>query len=118
VSSTATAADDRNGAPEGVTHSHAEPYTEDDFGIVETLDPTTKALVRVTVPKTCTDKAVRIEHGGPDRIIENLENPHASEDADLDPETDDVIWDAEAKHWVRRVHVGEVGGGAEAAASA
>lgn len=44
--------DDRNGAPEGVTHSHAERFNEDDFAIVEVTHPDTNEPVRFTVPAT------------------------------------------------------------------
>lgn len=107
--------DDRNGAPEGVVHSHADRYNEDDFAIVEAQTPNGLDTVRFTVPATCTDRTIRIEHGGPYRDIDNVPNPFATEDDELDPDTDDVIWDPTAKTWVRRVVAGEAGGSAEAA---
>lgn len=107
--------DDRNGAPEGVVHSHADRYNEDDFAIVEHVYPGTMDPVRFTVPATCTDQLITIEHGGPGRLIERVPNPFATEDDELDPDTDDVVWDPTAKTWVRRVVAGEAGGSAEAA---
>lgn len=116
MTDTATVTDDRNGAPEGVVHSHAEAFNEDDFAIVEASGP--DGTVRFTVPATNTDKTVRIEHGGPDRIIDNVPNPFAAEDTDLDPDTDDVIFDPATKSYIRRVAAAEGGGGAEATAGA
>lgn len=111
MTDTATVEDDRNGAPEGVVHSHADRYNEDDFAIVRASQSGDFTdAVMFTVPAANTDRTLRIEYGGPDRVIEVIPNPFATEDDELDPETDDVIWDDQARHWVRRVVDGEAGG--------
>lgn len=100
-------------APEGVVHSHAEPYSEETFAVARVTHPVTGEEHAFTYPADCTDVKIRYEF--PDSTLGEFDNPNAV--APADPDTDDVIWDPESKHWVKRVVSGESGTGVSSEAA-
>jgi hypothetical protein len=74
---------------------------------------------RVPIPADNTDPFVTIEHPSPCSRVEQWTNPNAVIVPDLDPTTDDVVWDADLGKHVPRLHVsvGESGRGKDSAVS-
>lgn len=97
--------------PEGVTHSHGEDFDPEKFIVATVEHPVTGESSSFTIPIEYKDRVVRYEH--PDGTLGEWVNPDAAED--LDPETDDVIWDPVAGRNVARVTSAETGSASEAA---
>lgn len=97
--------------PEGVTHSHTDEYDPDKHGTITATHPD-GSEVSFTYERNKTDKTIRYEFGGPDRVVGAFDNPDY--EGVEDPDTDDVIWDAAAGHYVERITASEAGSSSEA----
>jgi hypothetical protein len=83
------------------------------------LDCGTCGHIKVPIPADITDATIPIEHPGPCSQVVQWPNPNAVVVPDLDPMTDDVVWDADLQRHVPRLHVsvGESGNGKDSAAT-